>query len=344
MISSDRPILDRWRATPWVATTPVDDRSIGGVLQDEVQIAFTGSGPMSSREIKPLTRGAHELLYGPHRDRAETVIRGMLATLDGREGVTNLRGMSLSTDQASFATNLLMSNIEAGFFPDSVRADDPARFAQSMVSLIPSVKVAKAQNTGWMDFGPRVSEKLREVIEHGDQAGSADATEVALTFLHEAQHSVSPHDPNTISDRHVWMEEGIAETLAWWPGQAAALRERMGVPVRPGETIDLWSVPHDSVAGADYRRNHRTIQELVGLAGIHPIREDGTIDPAAHATAQQLLQGDVVDRVPRTLARAIAAHHGLDRANVDTLAELIVDTAGDPAAVQALAEAVGIRS
>lgn len=344
MLSADRPILERWRATPWVARTPVDDRSVGGILQEEVQIAFTGDGPMSTRELVPLTRGAHELLYGSHRDSARTALRGVLATLDGHQGAANLRGMSLSTDQASFATNLLMSNVEAGFFPDSVAAADEAGFERSMVALIPSVKVAKAQNTGWIDLGPRVSEKLRNVIERGPNAGSADASEVALTFLHELQHSVSPHDPNTVAEKHVWLEEGIAETLAWWPGQAAALRARMGVPTRPGETIDPWTVPPDSVASTEYRNNHRTVQHLVGLAGVEPIREDGTIDPDALSRAKQLLQGDVVDRVPRALARAITAHHRLDSGNVDTLAQLIEDTAGDPNAVDALAAAVGIRS
>lgn len=344
MLSADRPILERWRATPWVARTPVDDRSVGGILHDEVQIAFRGDGPMSSRELVPLTRGAHELLYGPHRASSQTALRGMLATLDGQEGAANLRGMSLATDQAAFATNLLMSNVEAGFFPDSVAAADEAGFERSMLALVPSVKVAKAQNTGWIDLGPRVSGKLRDVIERGPAAGSAAASEVALTFLHELQHSVSPHDPNTVEDRHVWLEEGIAETLAWWPGQAAALRERMGVPARPGEAIDPWTAPPDSVASTEYRNNHRTVQHLVGLAGIEPIRDDGTIDENAFSRAKQLLQGDVVDRVPRALARAISSHHELDRKNVDTIAELIVDTAGDPTAVDALAAAIGLRS
>lgn len=342
MLSADRPILERWRATPWVARTPVDDRSVGGILQEEVQVEFRGDGPMSTRELVPLTRGAHELLYGPDRAGARTALRGMLATLDGQEGAANLRGMSLSSDQASFATNLLMSNTEAGFLPDSVAAADVAGFERSMVSLIPSVQVAKAQNTGWMDLGPRVSDKLRDVIQRGPDAGSASASEVALTFLHELQHSVSPHDPKTIQERHVWLEEGIAETLAWWPGQAAALRARMGVPARSGEAIDPWTAPRDSVASTEYRNNHRTVQGLVGLAGIEPVREDGTIDEAAFARARQLLQGDVVDRVPRALARAITAHHRLDDANVDTIAELIVDTSGDPSAVDALASAIGL--
>lgn len=340
----DRPILEQWRATPWVARTPVDDRTVGGILQDEVHVAFRGDGPMSSRELVPLTRGAHELLYGTHRDRARTALRGMLATLDGHEGVANLRGMSLSSDQASFATNLLLSNTEAGFFPDSVAASDEAGFERSMVRLIPSVKVAKAQNTGWMDLGPRVSGQLRDVIERGSAAGSAAASEVALTLLHELQHSVSPHDPNTIDAKHVWLEEGIAETLAWWPGQAAALRARMGVAPRDGEAIDPWSVPPDSVASGEYRNNHRTVQRLLGLAGIEPVREDGTVDAGAHRRATQLLQGDVVDRVPRNLARAIGAKHGLDGPAVDDLAERIVAAAGEPAKVDELARALGIEA
>lgn len=338
----DRPILERWSSTPWVAATPVDDRTIGGILREDVQIAFEGDGPMSTRELVPLSAGATALLNGPHRDGARRALRGMLATLDGHEGAANLRGISMSSDQASFATNLLMSNVESGFYPDSVTANDPARLEQSMVSLIPSVRAAKAQNTGWMDLGPRVSDQLRRVMQGPGRATSDEATEVALTLLHELQHSISPHDPNTIEDRHVWLEEGIAETLAWWPGRAAALRERMGVPLRAGESIDPWSVPPDSVASTEYRKRHQAVQAMLGVAGIVPRREDGSIDETAHARAQQLLQGDAVDRVPRNIARAIVREHGIDRQLEPTVRELVEVVDGDPDAVDDLVAALGI--
>jgi hypothetical protein len=327
-----------------VAETPVDDRKIGPILDEEVQIGIRGDGPMSSRELVPLSAGAHELLYGHDRDAAQRVFRGVLGTLDGQEGAATLRGFSMSSDQASFATNLLMSNVEAGFYPDSVASGDAAGLERSMISLIPSVQTAKAQNTGWMDLGPRVSDKLRAVINRGPEASDDDATEVALTMLHELQHSVSPHDPNTISDDAVWLEEGIAETLAWWPGEAAKLRERMGVPVRPGTTIDPWSVPTDSVASTEYRNRHRAVQGLLGLAGVQPRREDGSIDPHSHARALELLQGDVVDRVPRSLARAIVDRHGIDPGRVSQIRDLIVAAAGDPVKVDDLSSALGIRS
>ncbi len=339
---SDRPSLERWRSADWVAKIPVDDRTVGGILNDEVQIAFRGDGPMSTRELVPLTTGAHELLYGSNRESAHRVIRGMLGALDAAKGAVNLRGMSLSTDEASFATNLLLSNTEAGFFPDSVGANDPAGFEASMVSLIPSVKAAKAQNTSWMDFGPRVSGLLRDVIEHGADAGGDAATEVALTALHELQHSITPPNPNTIDAQHVWLEEGAAETLAWWPGRAAAMRERMGVPLHAGEAIDPWSVPPGTTASIEYAARHRAVQSLLALAGINPTRDDGSPDDAAFDRAQQLLQGDPIERVPRALARAITREHHLDDGQVDTIAGLIEGVDGSPDAVDSLAKTLGI--
>jgi hypothetical protein len=341
-MAPDRPILDRWRTTPWVAKTPVDDRTIGGILDEEVQVAFRGDGPMREREIVPITSAARELLYGHDREAAQRVFRGVLATLDGQEGAVTLRGMSLASDQASFATNLLMSNTEAGFVDDAVAASDPARLERNMLRLIPSVQAAKAQNTGWMDIGPRVSAQLLDVIRHGPEAGRDAANEVALTVLHELQHSVSPHDPNTIEDRHVWLEEGVAETLAWWPGQAAALRARMGVPAAAGEVIDPWSVPTDSVASSEYRDRHRAVQQLLGLAGVEAMRDDGTLDEGAHARAAQLLQGDTVDRVPRNLARAITREHRLDDTKVAELADRIAAVDGRPERVDELAASLGI--
>lgn len=340
----DRPILERFRTTPWVAKTPVDDRTIGAILDEEVQVEIRGDGPMSARELVPLSSAARELLHGPRRDAARRVLRGVLATLDGHEGAANLRGLSLSSDQASFATNLLMSNVEAGFLDDHAARGDSAGFEQSMLRLVPSVRVAKAQNTGWMDIGPRVSGKLRQVIEDGSATPRDAASEVALTLLHELQHSISPHDPNTIDERHVWLEEGIAETMAWWPGQAAALRGRIGVPLRDGEVIDPWTAPPETVASTEYRSRHRAVQHLLGLAGVEARRSDGTLDPNAHARAMQLLQGDVVDRVPRNLARAIVREHRLDPGQVPDLVEQIVATAGAPAAVDTLARSLGISA
>lgn len=332
-----RPILSSWRSTPWVAKTPVDDRTIAGVLDKEVQIGFRGTGRMSERELVPLTPAAHELLYGATRDGARQVLRGVLATLDGHEGIANLRGLSLSSDQASFATNLLMSNVEAGFIDDAASRGDAAAFERSMVRLIPSVQVAKAQNTGWLDLGPRVSDKLRDVVAQGPRIDGESADEVALTMLHELQHSVTPPNPNTIDDRHVWLEEGIAETLAWWPGQAGALRERMGVPSRAGEVVDPFTAPPGSVASDEYRERHRSVQRLLGLAGIEPVREDGAIDDAALTRARTILQGDEIEGVARNLSRAITRNLDLDPDDEPALRDLILDTHGSADAVSALA-------
>ncbi|MCW2955329.1 MAG: hypothetical protein JWO69_198 [Thermoleophilia bacterium] len=341
---SVRPILDQWRSTPWVAKTPIDDTPtdpgtpIGELLQRQVHIGITGDGPMGQRHLQPLTPAATEWMHGPHRTSVDRVLRGMLSTLDGTEGVNNLRGISLSTDQGAFATNLLMSNMEAGFFPDSVTANDPAGFERSMVQLIPSVKVAKAQNTGWLDFGPRVSDKVYDMAASGPRAATADDKEVALTTLHEFGHNVTPPDPNTISDKHVWLEEGIAETLAWWPGRAGAMLERMGTPLRAGDIVDPYSVAADSTASLEYRNRHRAVLGLLGLAGVSPYAEDGTIDVEAGTRAQQLLQGDEIERVPRNLARAIVAHQGVDDALTGAVQGLVEDVAGDPEAVTALSD------
>lgn len=328
--------------TPWVKSTPVDDRSVGDIAREEVQIAFKGDGPMSSRRLVPLTPAATKLLNGSHRTEARRVLEGMLSTLDGREGVARLRGMSMASDQAAFATNLLMSNTEAGFYPDSVSAGDKEGFERSMLSLVPSVQVAKAQNTGWLDFGPRISGKLRSVIEQGKDVSRDDATEVALTMLHELQHSITPHNPATVEEKYVWLEEGIAETLAWWPGRAADLRERMGVPLQEGEVIDPFSVPSDSVASREYRDRHRSIQGLLELAGVGPYQEDGSINKTAYAKAERLLQAGPLENVAAELARAIVHKHRLDEQLRPVIADLILEVKGKPSAVNALAAALNI--
>jgi hypothetical protein len=110
----------------------------------------------------------------------------------------------------------------------------------------------------------------------------------------------------------------------------------------PGEVIDPFSVPPDSVASSEYRGRHRAVQGLLQLAGVDPQRDDGTIDPAAHARAMQLLQGDVVDRVPRNLARAIVREQRLDPSVEPALREAIVAIDGQSTALDDLVTAFGL--
>ena len=72
--------------------------------------------------------------------------------------------------------------------------------------------------------------------------------------------------------------------------------------------------------------------------------DDGSIDPAAHDRARQLLQGDAIERVSRNLARAIVARHDLDPAREPELRDRIEAVAGRPAAVDDLASSLGIAA
>ncbi len=338
-----RPILSAFQHTPWVASTPVDDSSVAAIVPRQVQVAIVGDGPFASRELRPLTPAARELLYGPHRDRAEQAIRGMISTLDAQVGASTLRGFSLATDQAGFATNLLMSTIEAGIFPDSVSSGDRRRFESDFTSLGRTVQVARAQNTGWLDFGPKPSSQLRSIIELGTRASRADAEEFGLVAAHELQHSVTPHNPTTIADRHVWVEEGIAETLAWWPGVVRGMLERMGAPV-PLVDPDPYMAAPGTTASAEYRARHRAVQALLGLAGITPYDEAGTPSTAAHRRAMEVLQGGDLTGAARRMAAAIGAHRRLPRDEVDAVASLIDGMSGTPGEVVALEQMLDRRN
>lgn len=337
-----RPILDTFLRTPWVANTPVDDTSVRELLPRQIHIAVRGDGPVSRRELVPITPAARELLHGRHRDAAERVLKGMLAPLDAQQGASNFRGLSLSTDVAGFATNLLASNIEAGFEPDSVTIRDKQQFERTFTNIGRAVVEGgvKAQNTGWTDFGPRVSQQVLDLIARGEQAGRDTAAEVALTAAHELQHShtapLAPGAPRQL----VWLEEGAAETLAWWPGVAAESMRRMGVPARRGEEPDPFVADPRSVASNEYRQRHRAVLGLLDLAGVQQRTETGTPSADAYRAATQLLQGVSIERVPRNLARAIARTHGLRAEDVPALADLIVESRGEPSAVEALRDVV----
>ncbi len=338
---SHRPIIDRWKANAWVANTPIDDRRIGNILDEEVQIAIVpGVAPGQGHSLVPLNKAGRSLLYGEHRENARKVLSGLLGTIDAFNGAKNLRGISLSTDQAAFATNLLLSNTEAGIIPDAVSSGSPKKLEQAMLSLVPSVHQARAQNTGWIDLGPGLSSKLLRLIANGNRASRDDSVEVTQAVLHELEHSKTPPDPVNISDRFVWLEEGIAETLSWWPGRTEKVLKSIGAPLHESDVVDRWSVPREAQASADYRDRHEVVTRLLSLAGVNPFNEDGSPDPNSFIRANQLLQSDEVERVPRALARAIARTNQLDHSLVAPLAALIPDINGKKDAMAAFEELV----
>lgn len=316
-----RPLLASFARTPWVANEPLDHERVADVLPRQVQVAFRPDARGSLQPV-PLTPAAHDLLYGPSRDRAQRFFTGVIDAAHAVGAGDALRGMSLSDSDAGFATNAMASMIEAGYVPNSVQSGDRTRFLRDFQGIADATRGARAQNTGWMDIGPAVSAHALRLIRSGPQAVSRDdATELGLVLTHELQHTVTPPGP-AIHDHHVWLEEGTAEALTWWPGATRSTMQAIGAPV-PAHDPDPYTVPPKLLPSTEYRMHHRRVVELLGLAGVSPYTATEEVNPAGLASARRLLQSSHVSGVPRDLARAIAHHQGIDSRHVPEITQRI---------------------
>lgn len=330
-----RPILTRFATTPFIANEPLDAERVRDVLPRQVQVAFRPDAPRA-QQVVPLTPAATQLLNGPDRVAARRFFTGVIDAARGAGALTNLRGMSLADGDAGFATNALASNIEAGYLPNSVATGDRARFLHDFQGVADATRGARAQNTGWLDVGPKVSAGIREIITRGPRASTDTLDEVSLVLTHELQHAATPPGPD-IPQHLVWLEEGIAETLAWWPGAARGTLSKVApaVPAHWNDP-DPFTVNPNSLASPEYRRRNQIVEKLVSLAGVEPRTDDGAIAPGSADAARTLLQSSHVSGVPRDLARAIARTHRLDPNVVGPMSDAIAHLDESPDGVAAI--------
>lgn len=334
-----RPIQQTFMNTPWIANEPVGATPVRDIVPKQVQVAFEGTGRMSERNLVPMTPAATDLLNGPHRDAAQQFFRGVLGQLDGLEGVTKLDGMSLSTDHNAFATNLMMSNIDNGFFRDTISTGQVKEFLGDFQMAADQVTGMRAQNSGWLDVGPRVSGQVMDLIKYGPRAGREAMDEAGLVLTHEIQHSITPIKPN-VDQKLLWLEEGSAEALAWWPGATKNLLNDAGVPTAPGYEISPHTAPRNIQASPKYRNYHTAVLKLLDLAGAPMFDAAGNISQDGTQKARQILQGENLEQVPKNLAHAIGNNQGMAPGDVDALTALIADSGGERTNIEAIQQLV----
>jgi hypothetical protein len=340
-----RPIINTFLRTPWIADVSLGHGTVKDVLPRQVQIGFEGTGRMRDRKIVPYTPAAHELLYGHDGPKARHALRGMLGLLDGTEGANNLRGISLADSAEGYVANRMMSMTEAGFLPESNSASIAAGKQQPFFSAFQKVadtsdKVG-ATNFGVLDMGPDMSRTFRDLIHYGpEQVGNQAVQQFGRQVAHELTHNVTPAPAKFNDDRLDWMEEGAAEALSYMPGTATRTLRALGVPAKRRDELDPYTADNDRVASDTYRMYRRSIGSLLDLAGVRTFQDNGDVDSRGLQRAQQLLQGESMEQVPKNLARAIVKEHHLRPEDVEPLAQMIADTRGNSENVEALREAV----
>lgn len=333
-----RPSTEAWMSTPWIAGVPIGGRRLGDVLAEQLQFEFVGDGAFSTRAIRPLTPGAAQALEGARGRKLSEVLRGVLATMDGTEGASNLYGISLATDEDGYALNRLMTGTQSGslFVYELPRlrvdADTSSEgrdaFAEVVRTWHEERSGTSSGETGqFVDLGPRISGALLTEIDAevaGRAPDAARRTDIADILDHELQHTVTPtvvnsgaiNDPDDWWSRTGWLDEGIGEVLTLWPGRSESFLGQIGLPVDRALTTKPSPPYQQATAG---------VRRLLALHGIN------TNDPAARQSAFELLQGTNGDQLVRALSRSLAERNGLPYRSMLDIERALLATGPDPA-------------
>jgi hypothetical protein len=289
---------------PWIDRIPVGGTStFGREIVRQVRIDIDGHGALADREVHLQTPPSVALFGSRGGDRMRTFLHGSLDVLDAREGY--IRGMSLTTSKAGYEAAALSGIIEKNVLDGEFTAADRA-FVSRMLSRYARETSRHTlawydPRTTWVTVGPDVSRIVEVQALQPGRVSPVQGIEAALVLRHEFEHAVTPASDDDY-ERLKWLEEGLADTLARWPGVAASTARSMGLPY-PRRYLDRaydsrWSVYPAWVA---------TVRLLLQAAAID------TTSPSALGAATRVLQGDDLGAVPARIAARIASKQGLSR-------------------------------
>lgn len=352
------PVMHNMQRTPWVAKTRIGENTIGELLasQQLVRIRTAEDGKIS---VQGANAAGGKLLSGEHGAQVAQRIRaiasaqanahGSGSTLDGvilsvgSRTITfnwdndhpDARQKSLNESGAAEGVALLnvIGQYAEGLSDDllkSVKAGRPLFRIQDMQDLRDDIKTtaeeygnntSSAFGDGLVVFGGYDAGLLRTPSTKGSRS-SEDATWITQLALHETEHVVTPWTPTTMHDNdyHSWIEEGVADTMADWPGRVHAVGKAAGL-----DTLRQSRIDHDH----EYYKYSSAIRHLLRLSGIPIISP--TFDKAA-----ALIQGVPADQVPTQFAQAIAQRWNLNESKEQKIAELIDTAQGDPSVIDAI--------
>lgn len=328
-----RPVLHAMRTVPWIRSLELGGRPLHELVDEQVQIAFAGDGPLSQREFVPQTTAAARLLDGAEGAAFERVVRGMLSRLDGQEATGPVEGIALAANAAGYAANWSMAELEwegreVGNRILEISAEttdeDRATITEALninerdhakLDDLPAGMLDIAVGHRWLTFGPGAS---RELLAAANGVSDARrASRLVGLVRHELEHrrtsladraqwKPEAHDKSLIERKRLgwdvfgliddvnWIEEATANVLSRWPGELETTLRAAG--------IKEPFVPHPPIA---YEAATTALERLLELAGA-----DHATDPTGRA-ADVLLQQTPLPQAPAALARAIAGEHDL---------------------------------
>jgi hypothetical protein len=323
----------------WVRPFEIDGKPLGRLLVSGSRFSIEGRGPLRARRIYADTPPAANLLSGRSEVRAERFLHGLQRLMHERGAY--VQGISFARSRDGYKANFLISMVQSSWLRPLLdqRAVSNEQRREVLAELVPMAEEGSAGalathrfETHWVDLDPTLTRYLETWMRNPKKVKPKDTLFVAHVIRHELEHSVSAwdgsYDGEAVGSVHRWLEEGSADTLANWPGEAARTARILGLPYPKAAERASWASFDPGRGG--YPEYVETMRTLLLMAGVN------TKDPNSFRQAHALLQKGDVHGTPMRLADAIIDNGRAKPKRRRWLVMKIVNLGGDPSRARAL--------
>jgi hypothetical protein len=308
VVSPRLATLDAFGPTMGAHTSsPADgfDPELDALGQAQARFRIDGTGPLSQRQIVPVSDGARELIgMSP---KVTDSVRGVLRLLEQASGgpaassLVHLNGIALANSPRGHGANTFRAHVE----------DDP-KFLASFARIGRSGRAAAVRKFGdgvveeslqthanvaadWVNVGVTASGALLRtagiVLPGYNDAIGEDQLGFAVRVLrHEAAHVADPTSPKLEPGGAMGLREALAESQSRGMDSLRGARAALGLDGMVGD---------EALARASNFRTYQGVEQV--LAGALAV---AGIDPSSAAAAQLVARPS--DQVAETLVTRLA--------------------------------------
>lgn len=290
----------------------VANPAIDPIVSKQARFRVLGDGPVSKREIKPVTIGAAQLVArdGTAVDAVRRVLRLVEDSAGGAAASSQvtLNGVAFSESQVGLAANTYRAHLDDDPVLRRGVAGMSTSKLQHQARLLGERKVHDTQGmlanvvSGWMNIGPAASNAM---LGRGGGVGTQQLGDAVRILLHESQHAAETSKTGLSPDGDEGFQEALAEARSTRLDQ---LQHARGV-------LGLDGAVSDAALGAalrirPYGQYERVLDAVFTAAGVPPGSDQ------ALAIARQPARA-AVDQLARMIVKSTGESPDAARAVID---------------------------
>ncbi|MCB0878479.1 MAG: hypothetical protein KDC46_05810, partial [Thermoleophilia bacterium] len=231
------------------AAVRVANPELDPVVSRQARFRVSGTGPLSSRTVTPVTPGA--AILAAQDGRAEQAVRNVLRLIEDQAGgpdrSANLafNGVAFSDSADGLAANTYRAHLDDDpAFQRRIAGLDPASAQQQAAALGRQTRATTSDLlanvvTGWMNLGPVASDAL---LGRAGRAGEQQLADAIRIVTHESVHAADPEVTGMSADGDLGFQEALAEKRSTTLPQLQRSRSVLGLDEQVGDAALTTSI------------------------------------------------------------------------------------------------------